>query len=117
VGAWDAARLEPALDNLVDNAVEYSPDGGDVTVRVRVEGDAAVVRVADRGIGIPAADLPRVFERLHRGANVAGRIDGTGIGLARVRQTVAQHGGTVDVQSREGHGSTVTVRLPLAAPG
>jgi signal transduction histidine kinase len=76
-----------------------------------------VVRVGDRGIGIPAADLPRVFERFHRGTNVAGRIDGTGIGLASLRPIVAQHGGAVDVESREGRGSTVAVRLPLAAPG
>jgi signal transduction histidine kinase len=127
VGQWDAARLERVLDNLIGNAVRYSPDGGAVVVSVARGGDAgdeAILTVRDEGLGIPAADLPRLFERFHRGANVAGRIGGAGIGLADVHQIVAEHGGTVSVESREqvgvgadrvGGGSTFTVRLPLAA--
>jgi signal transduction histidine kinase len=72
--------------------------------------------VRDQGIGIPAADLPRVFERFHRAGNVAGRIAGAGIGLAAARQIVEQHGGTISVERREGAGSTFAVRLPLAPP-
>ena len=119
VGAWDAARLERVLGNLLGNAVKYSPDGGEIAVNVAREVDAAgawaLVSVRDDGLGIPAEDLPRVFERFHRGANVAGRIGGTGIGLAAARQVIEQHGGQVAVTSREGAGTTVTVRLPLFA--
>src|SRR5581483_1196774 len=85
-GTWDAARLERSIDNLVGNAIKYSPEGGEVTLRLWEEDGDAVVRVADQGLGIPEKDLGRVFERFHRGANVAGRISGTGIGLASVQQ-------------------------------
>src|SRR5581483_10377206 len=95
VGNWDPARLERVLTNLLDNAIKYSPAGGEVVVSVESEGSGpeawAVLRVRDRGIGIPADDLPRVFERFHRGANVAGRIPGTGLGLAGAKQIVEQH--------------------------
>ncbi len=126
VGNWDPARLERVLTNLLDNAIKYSPAGGEVVVSVESEGSGpeawAVLRVRDRGIGIPADDLPRVFERFHRGANVAGRIPGTGLGLAGAKQIVEQHGGSIAVESQEGQGTTVTVRLPLgvatgASPG
>jgi signal transduction histidine kinase len=116
VGAWDAALLERVLDNLVGNALKYSPDGGDVVVRVERDAAWAVVSVRDRGIGIPPADLPRVFEPFHRGANAVGRFDGAGVGLANARHVVEVHGGTIAVASTEGEGSTVTVRLPLARP-
>jgi signal transduction histidine kinase len=69
--------------------------------------------VQDGGLGIPASDLPRVFERFHRGANVVGRIGGTGIGLAGARSIVESHGGTISAASQEGAGSTFTIRLPL----
>lgn len=120
VGSWDADRLERVLRNLLSNAVQYSPDGGEVLVTVAAEsgpeGTHAVLRVEDRGLGIPPADLPRIFDRFYRGANVAGRIPGTGVGLAVARQMVEQHGGTITAESREGAGSRFTVRLPLA-PG
>jgi signal transduction histidine kinase len=118
-GAWDAARLERVLHNLVGNAVKYSPGGGDVRLEVAQErddaGDWAVVRVADQGIGIPAADLPHVFEAFYRSPDV-GTIGGTGIGLASARDVVRHHGGRIAVESELGRGSTVTVRLPLEAP-
>jgi signal transduction histidine kinase len=102
----------------VENAIKYSPAGGDVVVRVsRVEdgdGSWAALDVADQGIGIPEADLGRVFERFHRGSNVVGRVLGTGIGLAGVRDIVEQQGGSAEVESQEGTGTTVSVRLPLA---
>jgi PAS domain S-box-containing protein len=117
IGEWDGVRLERVLGNLLGNAVKYSPEGTDVSVEVRHEqedGQAwACVRVRDRGIGIPAADLPHIFERYHRAANVVGRFPGEGIGLAGARQVIEQHGGTIDVRSHEGQGSTFTVQLPL----
>ena len=119
LGSWDAGRLERALTNLVGNAVKYSPPGrAEVTVAVTREQDArgewAVVEVQDHGVGIPAADLPHIFERFHRATNVGDRLPGTGLGLAGAREVVEQHGGELRVQSQEGHGSTFTVRLPLA---
>jgi len=116
-GEWDAARLERALDNLIGNAVKYSPGGGTVTVSLaRDEAQqAAILSVRDEGLGIPAGDLPHIFERFHRAGNV-GRIPGTGVGLAAVRQIVEQHGGPITVDSAPGQGSTFTVRLPLHAP-
>jgi PAS domain S-box-containing protein len=115
VGNWDAARLERVLENLLANAVKYSPHGGDITVRVGQEGRRwATVAVQDHGIGIPGADLPYVFERYRRGANVIGQIPGEGIGLAGAQHIVQQHGGALSVESEAGVGSTFTMRLPLA---
>lgn len=117
VGQWDAGRLERVLNNLLGNAVKYSPDGGEILVEMDREihdGAAwAVMRVRDTGLGIPADEIPRVFERFYRGRNVAGKIHGTGIGLAGVRQIVGQHGGQISVESVEGAGTTMTVWLPL----
>jgi signal transduction histidine kinase len=114
-GRWDGFRVERVLGNLLSNAVKYSPRGGDVVVRVARHGTWAVLAVRDRGVGIPAADLPHLFERYHRARNVVGRTRGAGIGLHGARQIVEQHGGTIAVESREGQGSTFTVRLPLEA--
>ncbi len=118
VGEWDAARLERVLANLLSNAVKYSPQGGEIVVRVRRDEDAAgawaVLEVQDQGLGIPKADLSYIFERFRRGRNVQGRIAGTGIGLAGVRQIVTQHGGQISVRSQEGMGSTFSMRLPLS---
>ena len=117
LGEWDARRLERVLTNLVSNAIKYSPEGGEVTIRIAAEVDAegsrAVLTVADQGLGIPAADLAKVFERFHRASNIVGRIGGTGIGLASVRQIVTAHGGAACVSSQEGQGATFVVRLPL----
>jgi signal transduction histidine kinase len=120
VGEWDGVRLGRVLDNLVANAIKYSPAGGEITLSLTREQTAdgawAVVRVRDRGVGIPLTDQVHVFERFRRGANVVGRIAGTGIGLAGAAQIVQQHAGTIAVESREGEGSTFTVRLPVEAP-
>jgi PAS domain S-box-containing protein len=118
-GLWDQIRLERVLANLLDNAIKYSPNGGEIRLTVEAErhsdGGWAVFSVRDQGLGIPAAALPRLFERFHRAENVVGRIGGTGIGLALARHTVESHGGTIEVESEEAVGSTFTVRLPLAA--
>jgi two-component system, sensor histidine kinase len=120
VGEYDAARLRRVLDNLLGNAIKYSPAGGEITISVRREKDGdhgwALVRVRDRGVGIPESDQPHIFERFHRARNVAGQIAGTGLGLAGSCEIVRQHGGSISVDSREQHGSTFTVRLPLLAP-
>lgn len=113
VGTWDPHRLERVLENLLSNAVKYSPVGSKVRVTLAREDNRAVVRVIDRGVGIPDRDRDRVFEWFARGRNVEGTVRGTGLGLAGVRQIVAQHGGTVTVESEEGVGSTFTVELPL----
>jgi signal transduction histidine kinase len=120
VGHWDAARLERVLGNLLSNAVKYSPDGGEVVVAVRPAdgpgGPWAELTVTDRGIGISPADLPHLFERFRRGANVAGQVAGAGLGLAGARGLVERHGGAIAVESAEGAGTTVSVRLPLTEP-
>ncbi|NTU85426.1 MAG: PAS domain-containing protein, partial [Chloroflexales bacterium] len=112
----DRRRLARVFANLLRNAISYSPTGGAVEVAITQEADAAggwvAVSVRDAGIGIPAADLPRVFERFYRGANAVGRIRGTGLGLASARYIVEQHEGSIQVESVEGSGSTFTVRLP-----
>jgi PAS domain S-box-containing protein len=109
----DELRLEQVLQNLLSNAVKYSPNGGPITVQVeRQEGIVCVV-VSDQGIGIPQADLPKLFQRFYRAENVDPRqISGMGIGLYVVRAIVELHGGKVDVVSREGGGSIFTVCLP-----
>ncbi|MCC7103852.1 MAG: HAMP domain-containing histidine kinase [Chloroflexi bacterium] len=117
VGSWDASRLERVLVNLLSNAIKYSPDGGEIDVLVSWDSKttpaSAVLRVRDRGIGIPPSDLPRIFDGYHRAHNAVERASGTGVGLLAVRQIVEQHGGHVNVKSREGRGSRFTVRLPL----
>jgi excisionase family DNA binding protein len=121
VGTWDSVRLGRVLENLLSNAIKYSPAGGDIVVTVgEVECDGARLArlsVSDHGLGVPAADLPLIFERFQRARNVEGRIGGTGIGLASARQIVEQHGGTISVTSQEGNGSTFTVLLPLDQHG
>jgi PAS domain S-box-containing protein len=117
-GEWDPKRLERVLHNLLKNAVKFSPDGGTVTVSISGDDNSeqsAVLTVRDEGVGIPASELPTIFNRFQRGTNVAGRIDGTGLGLAAVRQIVEQHGGSIAIESQEGIGTAVTVRLPIAA--
>lgn len=113
---WDNARMERVLSSLLSNAMKYSPEGGAVTVRLTaetVDGRPWLrVVVADEGLGIPAADLPHIFERFHRASNVQGHIKGSGIGLAGARQIVEQHGGTITVESAEDVGTRVTICLP-----
>ena len=116
VGNWDARRLRRVLANLVDNALKYSPEGGGIWFRIQPAGEWVSLEVQDEGIGIPAAELGRVFERFQRASNVEGRIGGTGIGLASARHIVESHGGTIAVASAEGKGSTFTIKLPFDSP-
>jgi signal transduction histidine kinase len=107
----DAKLLFQVFSNILSNAIKYSPDGGVIAVDAAMANDEVVVAIADHGIGIPVADLDRLFERYHRGSNVSG-IVGTGVGLYLVKMVVDMHGGAVAVESKEGEGSRFTIRLP-----
>lgn len=110
----DAGRLEQVFQNLLQNAIKYSPEGGQITVTVAREDATATVAIRDEGIGIPADALSHLFTRFYRAANVgANHINGLGIGLYVVRDIVTQQGGTIEVTSAEGEGSTFTITLPL----
>jgi PAS domain S-box-containing protein len=112
----DELRLEQVIQNLIQNAIKYSPVGGTVTVRVVRRDDLACVAVSDHGIGIPAAALPQLFRRFYRAPNAeVHNIGGMGIGLYVVKQIVELHRGAIDVASQEGVGSTFTICLPLLA--
>jgi signal transduction histidine kinase len=113
----DRARLEQVLVNLLQNAVKYSPAGGRIEVLVEASATEARVAVQDPGIGIPAEEQPRLFQRFFRAANVSARnFGGLGIGLFVSREIVQQHGGRFEVESELGKGSTFAFRLPLAEP-
>jgi signal transduction histidine kinase len=118
IGLWDRVRLMRVIGNLLSNAVKYSPHGGTIAVQVAREAAAheswAIVAVSDQGLGIPAADLPHIFERFYRARNVRGETAGTGIGLATARHIVERHGGTITVSSEEGAGTRFIVRLPIS---
>ena len=111
----DAKLLSQVFDNLVSNAIKYSPGGGVARITARAEDGWRVVVCEDHGIGIPSADIGRLFERYFRGSNVSG-IVGTGVGLNLVKMVVDLHGGDISVESQEGKGSRFTVRLPIKPP-
>jgi len=111
----DQRQIVSALANLVDNSVKYSESGGEVRLRARRDGHWVELEVADRGLGIPAREIDRIFERFYRVDKARSRgTGGTGLGLAIVRHVVTNHGGEVRVRSSEGEGSTFTLRLPAA---
>jgi two-component system sensor histidine kinase SenX3 len=114
-------QLSIAIGNLVENAVNYSPDGTRVAVAAHPIGDLVEITVSDQGVGIPSSDLERIFERFYRVDRARSReTGGTGLGLSIVKHIASIHGGDVRVWSVEGQGSTFTVRLPLRlepAPG
>jgi two-component system sensor histidine kinase SenX3 len=111
----DRRQLVSAITNLIDNAIKYSDPGSQIEVIGEVTSDEVVLGVTDHGIGIPARDLDRVFERFYRVDQARSRqTGGTGLGLAIVRHVAANHSGTVDVESRLGEGSTFRLRLPLS---
>ena len=113
----DEEALEQILDNLLDNAVKYTPEGGRVSVCWRREGQQVCLEVADTGIGIPPSDLPRIFERFYRVDKARSReMGGTGLGLSIVKHLAQAMRGSVRAASRPGQGTTFTVCLP-AHPG
>ena len=114
VGQWDRMRLEEILSNLLSNAVKYG-EGGTILASVHRSGDTAVIAIRDEGMGIPARDQERIFERYERGQHDSG-YSGFGLGLFIVREIVTALAGTVQVESAPGQGATFTVVLPLTQP-
>jgi signal transduction histidine kinase len=113
----DAGRLRQVLDNLVSNALKFTPSGGMVTLAAR-NGDGPIrVEVTDTGIGIPTEEVGQVFSRFYRASSATRRsIPGTGLGLVIARAIVEDHGGTISLESTEGEGTRVTVTLPASSP-
>src|SRR4029434_4830652 len=111
----DSFRLEQVLSNLIDNAIKYTEPGGRVKVRALPENGAVEIRVEDTGIGIPPADLPRIFERFYRADKARSRErGGTGLGLSIVKHIVLAHGGEVSLRSKVGQGSLFRFEIPRA---
>jgi heavy metal sensor kinase len=111
----DPLRLKQVVVNLLDNAIKYTPEGGEVKVAVTTINGSAVLEVNDAGAGIPAEALPHVFERFYRVDKARSRqMGGTGLGLAIVKSICSAHGGSISVESAEGKGSSFRVELPLA---
>jgi two-component system, sensor histidine kinase and response regulator len=112
----DAARLAQAINNLLSNAIKYTPEGGSVRLAIESNGDNAVIRVSDTGMGIPAESLPRLFEKFYRVPTEAHQsIEGTGLGLAIAKAVVDQHNGQIWAVSEPGKGSTFSLTLPLTS--
>lgn len=116
--AWtDDDALAEILDNLVDNAIKYTPADGAISLRYYRENETAVIDVADTGVGIPQKDLPRIFERFYRVDKARSReLGGTGLGLSIVKHLVKALGGTISVSSQVGAGTIFTLRLPMTNP-
>jgi two-component system phosphate regulon sensor histidine kinase PhoR len=113
----DEEAVDTILENLLDNALKYTPEGGSVRVRISIQEGMGQVEVIDSGIGIPQADLPRIFERFYRVDKARSReLGGTGLGLSIVKHLVQGMQGTVRAASETGVGTTMTMALPLADP-
>ncbi len=111
----DALKLQQVVYNIIDNAIKYTPRGGEVRCALSRAGKRAVIRVTDTGVGIPEEDLPHIFDRFYRVDKARSReTGGTGLGLSIVKQFVLLHGGTIDARSAPGKGSTFIIELPLA---
>jgi two-component system, OmpR family, phosphate regulon sensor histidine kinase PhoR len=106
-------QLRQAIDNLLDNAVKYTPPEGIIRVHGEVEGNQIILQVIDNGIGIPAVDLPYIFDKFFRASNISPLVTGTGLGLAIVKSIVESHAGRVWVESTQDQGSTFTIVLPV----
>lgn len=111
----DNQRMQQVLGNLVHNAIKFTPEGGTITISAREEAGAVIARVGDTGVGIPPADLNRIFERFYK-ADRARSGGGTGLGLAIARHLVEAHGGRIWAKSKEGKGSSFFFTLPVAEP-
>jgi len=107
-------QLSQLVDNLIGNAVKYTPPGGKIRVTLRVEQKQLIIRVTDNGPGIPLEEQGRIFEKFYRASNVGKEVQGTGLGLAIVKTIVDNHRGRIWVDSKPGKGSVFTVVLPVA---
>jgi signal transduction histidine kinase/DNA-binding response OmpR family regulator len=113
----NAVRLRQAVSNLVENAVKYTPEGGQIEVAAHAEDDQVVICVSDNGVGIPLADQPYIFDKFFRSHQAAEGVEGTGLGLSIVKSIVENHDGRIWVESKVGEGSTFTIVLPAHRPG
>lgn len=112
----EAVRVDQVISNLLQNAVKYSPFGGTITTRVSCDAGEVHISISDNGIGIPASDLPHLYERFYRASNAdPEHINGLGIGLYIVQEIVTLHGGVITVTSTEGKGSCFSIHLPLSS--
>jgi signal transduction histidine kinase len=111
----DERWMHQVVTNLLGNALKFTPAGGTVTIRTRQDGSRAVLQVADTGIGIPADELPRIFDRFWRG-RAAAQTSGSGIGLAVAAELARAHGGTLTAASQPGEGTRLILTLPLSIP-
>jgi two-component system phosphate regulon sensor histidine kinase PhoR len=110
----DELKIQQAFTNLIDNAVKYTPEGGNVDVLVVGRENMAAVCVTDTGIGIPEEDIKHIFERFYRVEKARSRgAGGTGLGLSIVQRIIRMHSGALEIQSKEGEGTTVIFELPL----
>lgn len=109
----DEERLGQVVDNLISNAIKFTPEGGDVNVRLRRNGTSAVIEVSDTGVGIPPEELEKVFSRFFR-SSAGAEVEGVGLGLTIARSLAECLGGGIEVDSAVGRGSTFRLRLPLA---
>ncbi len=114
VGYFDSDRIEQVLQNILSNALKYTPEGGRITVCIREEAQAAIIEVRDNGVGIPESDLTRIFDRFYRVDKARTRhLGGTGLGLSIAREIVHAHGGDIRISSTLGEGTQVRITLPL----
>ena len=111
----DAIKLESILDNLLSNAVKYTPEEGEITLRLQASDKEVHISVSDTGIGVPRQDQPYVFQRFFQSPKTAGKKEGTGIGLYLVKTYTELHGGNVQLSSEENKGTTITLTLPVIA--
>jgi signal transduction histidine kinase len=109
----DPLQLQQTLRNLVSNAIKYTPPGGAINLAVKMDGNTVVIHVKDTGYGIPAEDLPFIFDRFYRVRNNDVKdIEGNGLGLAIAKSIIEKHGGQISVESKPGKGSCFTITLP-----
>jgi len=110
----DAKRIRQVLDNLIDNAIKYSPPGTEITISARRQAEAILISVTDQGAGIPEEDLTRIFDRMHRiEQRLKPGISGIGLGLSICKRLVEAHGGKIWAESTPGQGSTFSFTIPL----
>ena len=112
----DERRLKQALFNLISNAIKFTPAGGSIRLEARRSGNELILAVTDTGVGIPAVDQERVFEKFERG-NPQARESGAGLGLSLVKSLIELHGGSVSIESRPSAGTTIHCHLPASRAG
>ena len=111
----DEGKIESVITNLVNNAIKFTPEKGQVSINIKEKNEQIVMSVSDTGMGIPKEALPKIFERFYRVNRPGKQIQGTGLGLSIVKKIILMHNGRIDVECEEGQGTTFTIFLPLKA--